>query len=201
MSFERQASHPIEPLFIQRWSPRAFTGEAIDETLLMSFFEAARWAPSAFNSQPWRFAWARRDTAGWSRIFNHLNPFNQGWAKQASALVVVLSNTKFVPPGQNEAKPLVSHAFDAGAAWAQMALQATQAGWSVHGMTGVDFEALRAALDVPADWHINAVIAVGKRGDKALLPEGLQAREQPSDRLPVQRIAPAVAAAGALKLD
>lgn len=201
MSFQRQPAHPIEPLFTQRWSPRSFTGEAIEESVLMSFFEAARWAPSAFNSQPWRFAWALRDTAAWARIFDHLNEFNQGWARQASALVVVLSNTKFVPPGQSEAKPLVSHAFDAGAAWAQFALQATQAGWAVHGMTGFDFDGMRASLGVPADWHINAVIAVGKQGDKAQLPEMLQAREQPSDRLPAASIAPAVGAEGALKLD
>lgn len=199
MSSPRQSSHPIDPLFLQRWSPRAFTGETLDEAQLLGLLEAARWAPSAFNAQPWRFAWALRDTAGWSRIFNTLIEFNQGWVKTASALVVVLSRTSWTPPGKAEPQPIGSHAFDAGAAWAQLALQATRSGLAAHGMTGFNPAALREALAIPEDLHINAVIAIGRPGDKTQLPEALQAREQPSDRLPLAQLAFAVPAEGAVQ--
>jgi len=76
----RTAAYPIDPLFLERWSPRAFTGEAMTETDLMTILEAARWAPSSYNSQPWRFIYGRRGTPAWDRIFALLNPFNQSWA-------------------------------------------------------------------------------------------------------------------------
>src|SRR5690606_30289818 len=116
-----------------RWSPRAFTGEAIDTATLLSFFEAARWAPSAFNSQPWRFLYARRDTPQWPRFVSLLSEFNRGWAQHASALVIVLSRTTITGSnGEERAAP--SHGFDSGAAWAYLALQATLSGWHSHGM-------------------------------------------------------------------
>ncbi|WP_298264830.1 nitroreductase family protein, partial [Acidocella sp.] len=87
----RIADHPVEPVFLERWSPRAFTGEAISETELRRMFEAARWAPSSYNSQPWRFVYARRDNAYWDRLLGLLIPFNQSWAKTASALVFAVS--------------------------------------------------------------------------------------------------------------
>ena len=189
MTTARQPTHPIEPLFTQRWSPRAFTGEAIPVATLLSFFEAARWAPSAYNAQPWRFLWARRDTPDWAPIFDALVPFNQSWAGKASALVAVVSRTRWVPPGKSAAEPIGSHAFDTGAAWAQLALQAAQAGWFAHGMAGFDRDRLRAALGVPEDHALHAVVAIGRLGDKTSLPEALQAREVPSHRLPLQAIA------------
>jgi len=186
---DRTADHPVHPQFLQRWSPRAFSGEAIPETTLLGFLEAARWAPSGFNAQPWRFIWARRDTAAWAPLFNTLLPFNQGWAAQASALVLVLSQTRWVPPGKTEAQDNASHAFDAGAAWGHLALQVSLAGWHAHGIGGFDREAARSALAIPADYQPQAVIAIGKRGDKAQLPEALQAREFPSPRLPLSALA------------
>lgn len=188
MSNARHPDHPIATLFTERWSPRAFTGEPLPQATLDSFFEAARWAPSGFNAQPWRFIYAHRETADWAPIFDSLIPFNQGWAAQASALVVVLSRTAWVPPGKTEAQPHGSHAFDAGAAWQNLALQASLSGWAAHGIGGFDGKRLRGALGIPADHAIQAVVAIGRRGDKASLPEALQAREAPNERLPITQL-------------
>ncbi len=188
MSQDRQPEYPIDPLFTRRWSPRAFTGETIPEATLLSFFEAARWAPSGFNAQPWRFIYGRRETPGWQPIFESLSDYNRGWAQRASALALVLSKARWVPPGKTEPQPNATHSFDTGAAWASLAFQATLAGWHVHGIGGFDRERARAALSIPADHAIEAVIAIGRQGDKDLLPEALQARELPSQRLPLSRL-------------
>lgn len=186
MSTQREPDHPIDPLFTQRWSPRAFTGESIDDATLLSLFEAARWAPSASNSQPWRFIHARPGGAGWAALLEGLVPFNQAWAQHASALVLVLSRTTWVPPGKTDPVPADWHAFDTGGAWVQLALQATRAGWHAHAMGGFDRERLRAAFAVPGDHDLHAVIALGRRDPTAsALPESLRAREAPSPRLPL----------------
>ena len=185
----RVATHAIDPQFIKRWSPRAFTGENIPETTLLGFIEAARWAPSAYNSQPWRFLYARRDSADWQRYLSLLIEFNRGWAQHASALLVIVSKTSFVAPGKSEAQPAPSHAFDTGAAWGFFALQAHLAGWHTHAMTGFDKELARRELKIPDGYEVHAMVAVGKRGDAASLPEPLQARETPSPRLALEAIA------------
>ena len=188
MSSPRLANHGIAPLFTDRWSPRAFTGEAIDEPTLLGFFEAARWAPSGYNAQPWRFVYGRRDTPAWQPIFEALSEYNQSWAKRASVLVAVLSSTLWLPPGKTEAQPVATHSFDAGAAWASLAFQATLSGWHAHGIGGFDKHKLRAGLGVPADHALEAVVAIGRLGDKALLPESLRARELPNQRRPLEQI-------------
>jgi len=185
----RRPQHPIAPLFTERWSPRAFSDERIDEASLLTLLEAARWSPSASNVQPWRFVYALAGTPEWAPICQALVPFNQAWAGKAAALVVVMSRQTTVAPGQAEAKPNAWHAFDAGAAWASLAFQAHLSGWVTHAMGGFDAEALRAALGAPADVSLHAVVAVGRQGDKAILPEALQAREQPNDRLPLAQVA------------
>ena len=185
----RTADHPIDPLFLERWSPRAFTGEAISEADLMTIFEAARWAPSSYNSQPWRFVYARRDTPHWSGMLSLLNEFNQSWAKDASALVVLGSSSMMVPPGKVTAIPSHSHSLDAGAAWGYMALQATRLGWCTHGMAGFDLARSASELGFPEGYRVEAAIAIGKMGDKSKLPAGLAAREEPSGRKPVSEIA------------
>ncbi len=189
MTTERIAEYPIDPLFLARWSPRGFTGEPIPERELMTFLEAARWAPSSYNSQPWRFVWARRDTPAWAPIFSSLVEFNRSWVHTASALVVVLSRTEWTPPGKTSVAPLGWHSFDAGAAWACLALQAARSGWHAHAMAGFERERLRAALGVPADHAVETVVAIGRRGDPAVLPETLRDREHPSPRLPLSAIA------------
>jgi nitroreductase len=181
----RTAAHPIHEIFLERWSPRAYTGEPMPEADLHTIFEAARWAPSSYNSQPWRFVYARRDTPAWGKLLGLLNEFNQSWAKQASVLVIALSKETMLPPGGDKEVPAYSHSFDAGAAWGLMALQARMLGWDAHGMVGFDKEGTPAALGVPAGYRVEAAIAIGRRGDASLLPPTLAAREKPSDRKPL----------------
>jgi nitroreductase len=185
----RTAEHPIDPLFLERWSPRAFTDETISERDLLTLLEAARWAPSSFNSQPWRFLYARRDTAHWPQFLGLLNEYNQSWAKKAAALVILASKTTLLPRGADKEVPSYTHSLDAGAAWANLALQATRSGWAAHGMAGFDVPRTAAELGVPPDYRVEAAIAVGRPGDKSLLPESLRAREQPSDRLALSQLA------------
>ena len=172
----RSAEHPIDIQFLDRWSPRAFTEETIPESTLLTFFEAARWAPSSYNSQPWRFAYARRGTEHWTRFLEYLNDFNRSWAQRAAAIVIVLSKDNFTPPGATAEVPAVTHSFDTGSAWAYFALQASLAGWHTHGMAGIERDKIRQGLAVPDGYSIEAAVAVGRLGDKSLLPEQLQAR-------------------------
>jgi nitroreductase len=181
----RTADYPIDPLFLERWSPRAFTGEAISEHDLMTMFEAARWAASSYNSQPWHYLYAIRDTPSWPKFLDLLIPFNQSWAKDAAALVILVSNSMMRPPGADKDVPSHSHSLDTGASVANFALQATRMGWHVHGMVGFDMPRAFAELNVPAGYRVEAAYAVGKLADKSKLPEMLQAREFPSPRKPV----------------
>lgn len=184
----RIADRAIEPLFIERWSPRAFDGSPMPQQDLETLFEAARWAPSAFNYQPWRFLYAHRGSETFDPFLSALLPFNQAWARNASVLIYVISDSLMeMKPG--EAKPSHSHSFDAGAAWAQLALQATRMGYHSHGMAGIDMDAARTVLRLPERFRIEAAIAIGRRGEKSMLPEALQAREEPSGRKPVDQFA------------
>ncbi|MDD1975201.1 MULTISPECIES: nitroreductase family protein [Pseudomonas] len=185
----RVAEHAIDEQFIKRWSPRAFTNEPISEATLLSFLEAARWAPSAYNSQPWRFLYARRDTPNWQRYLGLLNEFNRSWAQHAAALVIVISKTTFAAPGSSEEKPALWHTFDTGSAWGHLALQASLSGWHTHGMAGFDQELTRKELKIPEGYALHAVVAIGKLGDKASLAQALQAREEPSPRRSLSELA------------
>jgi nitroreductase len=184
----RSAAHDIHPAFLGRWSPRAFTDEAIPVPTLMQLFEAAHWAPSAFNLQPWRFVYARRGGPGWDDLLGLLIPYNQAWAHRAAALIFIASATERTrSDGEREA--IYSHSFDAGAAWGYLALQAHHLGWAAHGMTGFDHERCYEVLGAPrADYRVEAAIAVGRVGDPGLLPESYQAREAPSAREPVETL-------------
>ena len=136
---ERSADHAIEGIFIERWSPRAFTGEAMPASELMRLFEAARWAPSSYNSQPWRFLYAHRDTPHWDLFLGLLNEGNRAWASRAAVLMVALSKSIMRPIGADKDIPSHSHSFDAGAAWANLALQASAMGWAAHAMVGLRY--------------------------------------------------------------
>jgi nitroreductase len=185
----RQADHAVDPLFIGRWSPRAFEPVAVSDADLMSLFEAARWAPSSFNSQPWRFIYARRDTPAWDGFLNLLVEFNRSWAKNASALLFAVSKTMMVTPQSPTPVPSASHSFDTGAAWVQLALQASKLGLAAHGMIGFDKDATRQHIALPDEYALEAAIAIGKPGDKSMLSEMLQSRETPSGRNPVSAFA------------
>jgi nitroreductase len=181
----RAAEHPAERVFIDRWSPRGFSEEQIPESELRMFFEAARWAPSAFNSQPWRFLYALRGQAEFDAFLAPLIEFNRGWAQHAAAVIFLLSKKQFTPPGKTEAQFSRTHSFDAGAAWANFANQVALAGWAAHGMSGFDVDKARSALGVPDGFNIEIAIAVGRKGDGAHLSPTLLQREQPSARTPV----------------
>ena len=180
----RTADHPVAPMFLERWSPRAFTGEPIPQDTLLTIFEAARWAPSSGNMQPCRLVWARRDTPHWPTLLDLLNAGNQGWCARAAALVAVVAKTT-TPPGQDGTeKPSRSHAFDTGAAWMAMALQAQALGWSAHGMLGIHLGRIPQALRLPLDHEVQCLVAIGRRGDPAILDEQTRAREMPNGRHP-----------------
>ena len=177
-SEKRDAGYPVDKIFVDRWSPRAMSGEGIREEELMTLFEAARWAPSSYNNQPWRILYARRDTEHWPLFLNLLVEGNRAWAKDAAALLLFVSKTTFDFNG----KPSITHSFDAGAAWENLALQATLNGLVTHGMQGFDYERARTELNIPEGFRVEAMAAVGRPGRAEDLPESLRERESPSPR-------------------
>lgn len=179
----RKADHPIEPVFVDRWSPRSFSGEPVPDAVLLSAFEAARWAPSAFNAQPWRFLFARPGDDAWADYVSFLNPRNSLWANRASALVIVVSARAFERDGKPVA--IFSHSFDTGAAWANFAHQALLLGWHTHGIGGFDRDAARERLGIPDDHDVQAMIALGRRSNPQDLHEDLRGAELPSGRRPI----------------
>ncbi len=182
MPTNRTSTHPINPLLLHRWSPRAMSGEAIADEELMALFEAARWAPSSYNGQPWRFIYAKRETPAWDKLFNLMVEFNQSWAKHAAALAVVISKKTF----EHNGKPSETHQFDTGAAWENLALEAETRGLVTHGMQGFDYAKAKTELQIPDDYDVMAMIAIGKPGKKEDLPPDLQNMETPSDRKPLK---------------
>lgn len=176
----RQADHPIDPLFTNRWSPRSFTGEKVPLDVLHSALEAARWAPSASNAQPWRFLIARNGDANWDRFTALLNGRNARWANRASALVLIVSALEVERGG--EIWPNNSHSFDSGAAWANFAHQALLLGWHTHGIGGYNRDLAREALNIPEDFALEALIALGRQGAVDALDEDFHAQEKPSTR-------------------
>src|SRR5437764_3544305 len=136
----RKADFPIEPLLLDRWSPRAMSGGEIAEEELMRLFEAARWAPSSFNAQQWRAVYARRGTEYWSAFFDLLVEGNKSWAKNAAVLVLFISRKTF--DYNNERS--ITHSYDTGAAWENFALQGSRQGLVVHGTDACDYARARA---------------------------------------------------------
>jgi nitroreductase len=177
----RRADRPIEAIFLKRWSPRAMSGEPITEDVLMTLFEAARWAPSTYNEQEWRFLYAKRGTEHWPTFFDLLMDANKVWCQRAAVLVVVLSHKVF----ERNGKPNPVHTLDTGAAFENLALQGAVMDVVVHGMAGFDRDKARTALKVPDDYAVEAMIALGRPGDPADLPQELREREKPSGRKPV----------------
>lgn len=180
----RQADYPIEQIFLKRWSPRAMSGKSLDEQQVMTLFEAARWAPSTYNEQEWRFLYARRETSHWNHFFDLLMDANKAWCHRAAVLVVVLSHKVF---SRNQ-KPNPVHTFDSGAAFENLALQGAAMNLVVHGMAGFDRDRARKDLGVPDDYDVEAMIAIGLPGDPEDLPPEIRQREVPSGRHPVSQL-------------
>ncbi len=177
----RRADHSIDTMFLDRWSPRAMSGEPLSHEQILGLFEAARWAPSSGNMQPWRMLFARRDTPQWAAFYGLLAPGNQIWCVRAAALVVFVSKTLNAHTGREA----VTHSYDTGAAWGYFALQGYLKGYVMHGMEGFDYERARRELAIPEDYRVEAMAAVGRPAPTTVLSEALQARETPSDRRPL----------------
>lgn len=170
----RQSEYAIDSLFLERWSPRSFSDKQVDEETLWSLFEAARWAPSAMNSQPWRFIVARKKEE-LEAFHTFILEGNRVWCEKAPVLTLIVSD--------KEAG--ASHAFDTGAAWLSLALQAKMKGLITHPMSGIDKEKAREVLNIPEKYEIQALVAIGYQDAKEKLAEALQEREQPSPRRPI----------------
>ena len=181
---DRRADHEIESIFVERWSPRAMSGEPIDHADMMRLFEAARWAPSTFNEQEWRFLYALREGPHWDDFFGLLAPPNKAWCERAALLGCVLSHGVF----ERNGAPNRVNVFDSGLAYMNLALQGARMGLVVHCMMGFDLDGARQVLRVPDDYNVNVMFAVGHPGDPNDLPEGYREREKPSDRKPVEEI-------------
>ncbi len=181
----RTSSYKINKLFLDRWSPRAMSGEAISDEQLMTLFEAARWAPSSYNNQPWRFVYATKSSPYWQTFFDLMVPFNQSWTKNAAVLVVILSRKKF----EYNNEPALTHSFDTGSAWMSLALQSSLMGLVAHGMEGFDYDKAHKIVQASDDYVVEAMCAIGKPGRVQDLPEDLQKKEEISDRRPLKEIA------------
>ncbi len=163
----------LEPI-LHRWSPRAFAAREVPAEDLKKAFEAARWAASSYNEQPWRFVVGRRGDPAYSKILDALVPFNQSWASSAPVLVLAAARKHFAHNGE-----VNRHAWhDTGAAMANLALQATSLGLHTHSMAGFDHDKAKAAFQIPDDFDTVAVTALGYLGDPDTLPEQLRSGEQ-----------------------
>jgi len=177
----RRSDYPILPLFLERRSSRAFADDMISPLELATILEAARWAPSSFNEQPWRFIVARRGTTPWLRFSAWLTESNREWAVQAPILILLVAkNTRSVR---------APHSFDTGAAWAHLALQAAASGLVAHAVAGFDHRRAEQELGIPYGFHAECLVAVGRPGSSEQLPQRLQTREAASQRRALQEIA------------
>jgi len=180
----RKPSFPCNAIFHERWSPRAFSGQPIGDKEIFTIFEAARWAPSSYNEQPWTFVYAMRDTMEFAGFFDLLSDFNKTWEKNVAALIIIVSKKNFTANNT----PNKHHSFDAGAAWVSMALQASNMGLAAHAIASFDVEKATQLINLPDSYEIEAMVAVGRLGQKRLLPPDLLQREEPSDRKSLSQI-------------
>jgi nitroreductase len=175
----RTPEYDVDPLFVNRWSPRSMTGGSLEEREFLPLFEAARWAPSSRNEQPWRFLYATRDGEDWETFLSLPYEKNRQWASDAAVLVVVCSKTTF----EYDGSPNGTHAFDTGAAWQNLALEGTRRGLAVHAMAGFDDEKAVRTLNVPDEYAVHAMVAIGVHA-----PAEASESEHPNDRKPLERI-------------
>jgi nitroreductase len=186
MELDMETKIEIHPLLGERWSPRAFAPRAVEREKLLKLFEAARWAPSSNNAQPWSFIVATRENpAEHRRLLSVLASGNAQWAQQAPVLVLSIAKLDFDRPGRPN-----RHAFyDVGQAVANLTVEATSLGLAVHQMAGFDIEQARATFGLPAGCEPVTVIAIGYRGDPETLPEPFRSRERaPRVRKPLEQM-------------
>ena len=181
---ERVPEVEVDAIFTDRWSPRSFIDAPLTEAQISALFEAARWAPSCFNDQPWHFRYAV--SRGDRELFAEaLVEKNREWAQHASMLLFVLAKKAFTQSGQ----PNRHAVFDAGAAWMSLALQARRLGLYAHGMAGFSVEKAAEVMNVSLDdYDIMAAVAVGYRGEPEALPDDMIAGEKPNGRKPLAEV-------------
>lgn len=164
----------IHPLIADRWSPVAFSERPLGQEVLKALFEAARWAPSSYNAQPWKFMVAQKGEELYPVLFDLLNDANKQWA--FTAPVLVLGMAELVPPGRSSANRFAFH--DTGMAVANLLLQATASGLHVHQMGGYDVEGAKKVLNLPGNYEPTAMMAIGYKGDPSVLPKEIASREK-----------------------
>lgn len=179
MDDERKPDHPVDPIFLKRWSARSFTGETMPEEDLLTMFEAARWAHSSSNRQPWRFSYAIRGDANFQQYVQFLDEGNQQWAHRAAAVVIVMS-AKFTTPTDGSApRPIGTHSLDTGCALQSFTLQAAMMNYIAHPMAGIEKERIAAGLGVDQErYKIECGIAIGRLGPPEQLSEKHRAQEE-----------------------
>lgn len=179
----RTFEYDIMPEIMERWSPRAFDDTSVKREDLMALLEAARYAPSCFNEQPWRFILCD-DAPALEKMRGLLTASNQVWANKAPVLLIILSKKTFA---LNESANYW-HMFDAGTAWGYLSLEAQRRGLITHAMGGFDRKLTQSAFDIPGEYDILAVVAIGRYGDKNSLPADVLKNEQPQERVPADTL-------------
>lgn len=172
---------PVEgvlPAIHGRWSARSFAERAVSPEALRGVFEAARWAASSNNEQPWRFVMGRRGSLTWQKLYEALAGFNSSWAQKAPVLILGVAHTRFSRNGAQNAFAL----FDLGAATANLTLQAAELGLTTRQMAGYDREALRHALEISADYELGTVIALGYQGEPEALGDPMLIQRETESR-------------------
>ena len=180
----RNPDHDINDLFVKRWSPRAMSGDALNEDTMKQLLEAARWAPSSYNGQPWRFFYALQDDEAFDTYFDCLGEFNQSWCDNAGALLVIADTGRF---SHNEEDDGTSE-MTTGAAFENLSLQGADMDLVVHAMAGFDADQAESELGMPDHFNALCMVAIGHPGDPSYLPDGLAEREEPSDRMHLDEI-------------
>lgn len=178
----RKADYPIDPVYLERWSPRAFSKQPVEQDKLNCIFEAARWAPSAANLQPWRFIVGQTEEDR-EKFLSVLHEGNVEWCERVPVFVAIVSKKTLNDAGKQN--PF--HAFDTGTAWGFLSLEAYRQGLITHGMGGFSRDQARELLEIPEEYDIQAIIAVGYHDPDAPLSEKNKEREKPSDRHPIEQ--------------
>ena len=180
-----ESAPAIHPQFRSRWSARAMNGDPVPVATIETLLEAARWAPSCFNAQPWRFAYVTNTDDEWSDAFATVMEGNQRWVAKAGALIAVASRRTY----EETHAPSPTHTLDTGAAWMSIALQAFDMGLVAHAMLGFHPQLARSNWRVPLGFDLHTIVAVGYPGEIDDLHERLRDRETPSARKPLAAIA------------
>ena len=174
---EREFNYDIMKEIKGRWSPRAFSSEKLNHEDVMAMLEAARYAPSCFNEQPWRFIVAD-DEETLVKMRSVLAESNQVWANAAPVLIAILAKKTFAYNGKDN----FWHQFDTGTAWGYLSLEAERRGIATHAMGGFSKKLLRETFHVTDEYDVITVVAIGKMGEKEKLPDDLKERERPEVR-------------------